>query len=50
MLHCRKEKKSDGSKYNVVLFSFVNHLQKSVVLFTYKKIEIICAKCKIFFQ
>ena len=31
MLHYLKEKKSDGSKYNVLLFSFVSHLQKSFV-------------------
>ena len=31
MLHCWKEKKSDGSKYNVLSFSFVSHLQESVV-------------------
>ena len=35
MLHCWKEKKSDGSKYNVLLFSFVSHLQETVV-FSYK--------------
>ena len=36
MLHCPKEKKSDGSKFNVLLFSFFSHLWESVV-FIHKK-------------
>ena len=32
MLHCRKEMKSDGSKYNILLFSFVSHLQEGVFI------------------
>ena len=39
MLHCRKEKKSDGSKYNVLLFSFVSHLQESLVYIHKEKLR-----------
>ena len=40
MLYCRKEKKSDGSKYNVLLFFLVSHLQESVLFFLIHKEEL----------
>ena len=46
MLHCWKEKKSDGSKYNVLLFSFVCHLQENV--FIHKEDEIFINMWKYF--
>ena len=40
MLHCRKKKKSDESKYNVLLFSFVSHLRERVVFIHKEKFSI----------
>ena len=49
MLHCLKEKKSDGSKYNVLLFSFVSHLQENVFIHEEELRENILKYAKIFF-